>query len=482
MRHRSILPALILGFLLATSASAQHHHSMTGNDYDDHSGGGDPNPAPNCEGVQAKITISGTTSSPVFSPASVTIDRGQPVCWTWSATSMQHSVKSDDGTFSSGAPANDGTFQRTFSNAGTFGYYCQVHGSPTGGMRGTVIVRGDSGGGSGGGSGPGTLAFSAPNYTVDEGAGVVTVTVERHDGSDGAASVKFSTANGTAKVNKDFSRLKGSLTWAAGDSSSKTIEVPIKNDSAQEGDETFAINLSKATGAALGTGSVIVTIHDDDTPGCGSASVTAPSQLQARGQSDGEIRLTWADDAFAASELRIERRQAGGSFQEIASVAAGVASFTDSGLPGGSTFQYRLRAVGIDGASAFSGIAAGATDGATTPCDETNALCLNGGRFEAMVERNPGAGEGRTWRLELRDAPSTGLFAFSRSSDPQVLLNVTDGCAANQHYWLSLATITDVELTVKVRDTQTGRTWVYFKPAGSVPAPIRDVEAFSSCQ
>ena len=28
-------------------------------------------------------------------------------------------------------------------------------------------------------------------------------------------------------------------------------------------------------------------------------------------------------------------------------------------------------------------------------------------------------------------------------------------------------------------DTQTGRTWAWFNPAGRVPAPVRDVEAFS---
>jgi plastocyanin len=475
MSHRSILPALGLGFLLAVSAWGQHH-VMTGNDYDDRSGGGDPNTPPGCAGVEAKITIN--ASSTVFSPASVTVDPGQPVCWTWSGTAAQHTIKADDGSFTSGPPSDNGTFQRTFNTPGTYGYYCQVHGSLTGGMRGTVVVRGNSGGG--GGEGPGTLTFGSTSYTVDEAAGALTVTVERMDGSDGTASVKFATGNGTAKVNKDFGRLKGSLSWGSGDQEPKTIQVPIKNDSSREGDETFAIFLSKATGAGLGTGSVTVTIHDDDSPSCGAS--TAPAELQAHGRSDSEIRLSWAGESIAASELRIERRQPGGAFQEIAAVPAGVESFVDSGLPGGTTFQYRLRAVGADGASAFSGIAAGATDGSTAPCDDTrNAVCLNGGRFEAMVEQQPGATEGRTRRLVLPEAPNAGLFSFSRSSELQLLVNVLDGCNVNGHYGLSFAAVTDLELTVKVRDTQTGRTWAYFKPAGSLPAPVRDLEAFASC-
>jgi plastocyanin len=436
MSHRSTLPALGLGFLLAVSALGQHHH-VTGNDYDDGPGGGDPNPSSGCTGVQAKITISGGGTA--FLPATVTIDSGQPVCWTWTG-GTEHTVKADDGSFTSGAPVNNATFQRTFNTPGTYGYYCQVHGSTSGGMRGTVVVRGNSGGG-----GSGTLALSAATFEASEGIGALSVTVERTGGSEGAASVKFETTNGTAKSNKDFSSRSGTLSWGAGDQDPKTIEVPLKNDSAKEKDETFKIKLSKATGAGLGASSATVTIHDDDGTGCGALIAS----VQARGQSDSEVILTWS----AESAVRIERREPGGAFQEIAEAEAGVGSFVDAGLPAGTTFQYRLRS-----AEAVSEIAAAATDGSTAPCDETRALCLGNGRFEAMIERGA-----------------------RRMRDPDLLLDVQDACEVNGHFWLSFAAVTDAELTVKVRDTQTGRTWAWFKPAGSVPAPVRDVEAFAGC-
>ena len=278
-------------------------------------------------------------------------------------------------------------------------------------------------------------------------------------------------------MNKDFTKRTGTLTWAAGDQEPKTMQVPIKNDSAKESNETFIVKLSKATGAGLGTSSATVTIQDDDTPGCGAA----PAQLQARGQSESEIRLTWADESTAASEIRIERRQLGDTFREIATLAAGVQSFIDSGLPGGTTFQYRVRALGADGLSTFSEIAAGATDGALAPCDDSSAACLEGGRFEAMVEwhRSRPAADGGARQMVLPEAPNSALFSSSRTPDLPLLLNVLDGCNVNGHYWLYFATVADVELTVKIRDTQTGRTWAYFNPAGSVPTPVRDVEAFS---
>lgn len=442
MNHRIPLPALALGFLLAVSAQGQHH-TVVGNDYDDRPGGGDPNPSANCAGVQAKITISGGVA---FSPATVTVDPGQPVCWTWSGGS-EHTVKGDDGSFTSGPPSTSGTFQRTFNAPGTYGYYCQVHGTTTSGMRGTVVVRGSSGG-----SGAGTLALLSDSYTADEGIGALTLTVTRTGGSDGAASVKFETSSGSARK-RDFTARKGTLSWAAGDQAAKTFEVPIKNDKAREKNETFTVKLSQATGAGLGTSTATVTINDDDTPGGCGAALAAPAQLEARGLSDSEVHLTWADLSTEASEIRIERRQTGGAFQEIASLAAGAESFTDFGLPGGATFQYRVRAMGIDGASAVSKIVAAATDGSTAPCDGAGALCLDGGRFEATVE--------------------------GPAADPRLLIDLRDGCGINGHRWLYFATVTDVELTVKVRDTQTGRTWAHFNPAGSVPAPVRDVEAFS---
>ena len=444
MNHRPILPALALGLLLAVSAWAQHH--VVGNDYDDRPGGGDPNPSSNCTGVQAKITISG--GGTVFSPETVTVDPGQPVCWTWSG-STEHTVKGDDGSFTSGTPATSATFQRTFNAPGTHGYHCQVHGTPTSGMRGTIVVRGSSGG-----TGAGTLALLSDSYSADEGVGALTMTVARVGGSDGDASVKYETTSGSAKSKQDFTARTGTLSWGAGDQEPKTFEVPIKNDKAKEKNETFTVKLSRATGAELGMSSATVTINDNDTPGC-KAPLAAPAELQARGKSDSEIHLTWTDLSAAPSEIRIERRMPGGAFREIATLPAGAESFTDTGLSGGATFQYRVRAVGSDGASAVSRIAAAATDGSTAPCDEANALCLDGGRFEAVVE---------------------GPVA-----DPRLLIDLRDGCGVNGHRWLYFATIADVELTVRVRDTQTGRTWAWFNPAGSVPAPVRDVEAFA-CQ
>jgi outer membrane autotransporter protein len=111
---------------------------------------------------------------------------------------------------------------------------------------------------------PGTLQFSSPTYTVGEADGTATITVTRAGGSSGAATVNYSTSNGTASAGSDYTAASGTLNWADGDSVSKTFAVPILNDSVVEaGGETVNLSLSAATGATLGSpASATLTITD----------------------------------------------------------------------------------------------------------------------------------------------------------------------------------------------------------------------------
>ncbi|HEV8632181.1 MAG TPA: Calx-beta domain-containing protein [Thermoanaerobaculia bacterium] len=497
-----VLPALmLLGTSIATgAATAQDHHpaghdmaGMSGmaiaapaapaKDYDDPGGPGNGGNASSCEPGDVPASISGFT----FSPEQLTVQAGQTVCWSW-AGSFSHNVTGDSGTWGSGSPASSGHYRYLFATAGTFGYYCQVHGSLTTGMRGSVVVEGSTGGGGGDGgdpgSGPGTLQLSATDYPVAENAGPVTITVQRVGGSDGKATVKYAAAPGNAKPGKDYLPRAGVLSWPAGDHEPRSFTINLKNDGVAEPDETFAVKLSKPTGAGLGTSSATVTIHDDDGGGC--PTTPAPTALKAAGRSASEIRLTWSDQTGSGLAVHVERRGEAGDFRQVATVPAGVSSFVDTGLPAEATFQYRLRAVGLAGTSPYSEIAAGATDGLAGGCAD-GALCLADGRFEAtMLWKREGAGATPeavhpAIAASLSEAPRSGLFSFAPDGDLQVLVNVVNGCGVNGHYWLSLAAATDVEFTVRVRDTQSGRTWVHFNPAGTAPAAVRDVDALATC-
>jgi hypothetical protein len=77
--------------------------------------------------------------------------------------------------------------------------------------------------------------------------------------------VGYATAPGSAGTS-DYTPESGTLSWAAGDGAPKTIAIPITNDAATEGAESFAVSLSSpAGGATLGTpASATVTIAASD--------------------------------------------------------------------------------------------------------------------------------------------------------------------------------------------------------------------------
>lgn len=115
----------------------------------------------------------------------------------------------------------------------------------------------------------GSVQFASPTYSVNEGAGTVTVMVTRTGGSDGAVSVNFATADGTATsgAGNDYIAQTGTVTFAAGDTTPKNIMISIIDDSVFEGNEDFSVNLSNPMGGAtLGSpASTTVTIVDNDT-------------------------------------------------------------------------------------------------------------------------------------------------------------------------------------------------------------------------
>ena len=94
------------------------------------------------------------------------------------------------------------------------------------------------------------MQFSASGYSVSEGGGQATVTINRVGGSFGAVSVRYATANGTAVAGSDYAAAAGTLTWADGDTAPRTFTVAVTNDTLVESSETVNLALSSPTGGA----------------------------------------------------------------------------------------------------------------------------------------------------------------------------------------------------------------------------------------
>ena len=81
-------------------------------------------------------------------------------------------------------------------------------------------------------------------------------------------SVGYAVAGGTATAGSDLESVSGVLTWADGESGSKSFQIPILDDQLAEGGETVVFTLNGAAGgAALGSpASAVLTIRDDEAP------------------------------------------------------------------------------------------------------------------------------------------------------------------------------------------------------------------------
>lgn len=100
---------------------------------------------------------------------------------------------------------------------------------------------------------PGKLNLSASSYSVAQNGATLIISVTRTGGSSGAASVAYSTSNGTAFAGTHYTAMSGRLNWNSGDAKAKTFSVPIRSVAGFAGSKTFTVALSSASGATLGT-------------------------------------------------------------------------------------------------------------------------------------------------------------------------------------------------------------------------------------
>jgi hypothetical protein len=120
------------------------------------------------------------------------------------------------------------------------------------------------------------VQFDAPSYSVNEGAGQLTITLTRTGNLAQAFSVDYETLDrpgvpacdvfaGLASERCDYATTLGTLTFASGQTSA-TIIIPIINDVHVEDVEVFDVKLSNAVGAVIGGPTTeTVTIVDNDT-------------------------------------------------------------------------------------------------------------------------------------------------------------------------------------------------------------------------
>ncbi len=148
----------------------------------------------------------------------------------------------------------------------------------------------------------GVLSLESAAANVEEG-NTLSLSVVRRDGSYGEASVSYRVAYGSADAN-DVAPLTGTLHWAAGQSDSQTISIPVKSDTLREGDETFTLELFDPSGATLSEQhQTLVTIKDKLAPS--TISLARASMTVNEGQWFAEIPLVRSGDLSKPARARV---------------------------------------------------------------------------------------------------------------------------------------------------------------------------------
>ena len=122
----------------------------------------------------------------------------------------------------------------------------------------------------GDGEGPTPQPMTKPTVNLTELAVVegdqvksIFVSIQLTESPTEPVSVTLETLDQSAKADEDFRLVDETIDFSVG-SSQGNIKIEIIGDEEQESDEFFTLKIASVSGATLGTGSVSITIENDD--------------------------------------------------------------------------------------------------------------------------------------------------------------------------------------------------------------------------
>jgi len=152
---------------------------------------------------------------------------------------------------------------------------------------------------------PGRLRFRNTTVSAREDAGEVALVVERVGGADGEVSVSYATgADADSAIGgQDYTTTSATLRWPNGDTSPKTLRIPVLEDARSESNEFFSVRLSGVTGGAALEGSATARVTLEDTTRFGRLRFTQSDYL---GREDaGTISVTVSREEGANGDVSV---------------------------------------------------------------------------------------------------------------------------------------------------------------------------------
>ena len=157
----------------------------------------------------------------------------------------------------------------------------------------------------------GTIQFAAADYTVSETDGTVVLELQRVGGSIGEITSTIQTIDGSATIVDDYNGIPTPLTliWNDGNTTPKTVTLPIKTDVLVEGNETFSMVIAATNPDWVGTPSTATVTITDVPPG----TIQFAAADYTVGETDGTVTLEIQRLGGSVGELVIQIQTMDGS-------------------------------------------------------------------------------------------------------------------------------------------------------------------------
>lgn len=175
----------------------------------------------------------------------------------------------------------------------------------------------------------------------------------------------------------------------------------------------------------------------------------------------GTINVKWTDTSSSEDRFLVERSRDAAAWTQVASVAANVTTYANSGLTAGTTYLYRVRASNASGFSGYSNTASATTSTAslataTAPSAPTAPSPANGATSVATnVTLSWSATGATTYDVYLGKTSSPALYK-SGLQQPSLAVSLS---GATKYYWRVVAKNT--------AGSKSGSTWSFTTRPGS---------------
>ena len=186
--------------------------------------------------------------------------------------------------------------------------------------------------------------------------------------------------------------------------------------------ETDAASAADNARSMMNTASTVAAFRTAGTTVAPVTSPVAPSSLTATAASSTSVTVRWTDNSSNESGFRLERSSNGVDYSEIAALASGTTSYSNTGLAAKATYYFRVRAYNSAGNSAYSNVGSVTTpDLAMAPAAPTGIAARDNADGSATVSwtdasTNETGFEVTREKLDARRGVWTGLTTIGTAA------------------------------------------------------------------